>query len=174
MSVESAVNVGSSFRVWLPLTLNVTGESSTDIEQENEIEVSTENTAIAPTTQKRILVIEDQPFNQTLITEILEMHDYAVEIIDNGQTMLDRLQDPAPKQLPDLVLMDIQLPYVDGFILTAALKRHSDWSPIPVIAITALAMAGDRQRCIDAGADDYLSKPIQIQALEEKLEQYLS
>jgi CheY-like chemotaxis protein len=129
-----------------------------------------------PTTiidRKFVLVVEDKPFNQTLIAEILEMRHYQVEIIGNGQTMLNRLNAPPGDRLPDLVLMDIQLPEVDGFTLTQTLKQNPAWQQIPVIAITALAMAGDRDRCLAAGADDYLSKPLQIKELEAKLDYFL-
>lgn len=173
-SMTSELNVGSCFRVWLPLTLNAVQEKRHPM-------------AIAPTPskeaatvihndQKRILVVEDKPFNQALIREILEMRDYKIEMIGDGQVMFDRLQTPInnENQLPDLVLMDIQLPGVDGFILTRTLKATPAWQHIPVIAITALAMAGDRDRCLAAGADDYVSKPIQIQELEKKLEHYLA
>lgn len=175
-SVESTKGVGSSFRVWLPLTLRDSTRAANNDRQQVLFSPNTE--AVTPsvnTDQKYILVVEDQPFNQTLIAEILEMRDYRVEIVAEGQAMLERLQEPvlAPDSLPDLVLMDIQLPQVDGFTLTKALKDNSHWQQIPVIAITALAMAGDRERCLAAGADDYLSKPLQIKALEEKLEFFL-
>lgn len=174
-SVVSQLNVGSSFRVWLPLTLTAT---------EN---MATSPTAIAPPVNpsdtepspdldtKRILVVEDKPFNQILIAEILQMRGYRVEIIGDGQTMLDRLTAPtiAPNHCPDLVLMDIQLPQVNGFTLIRTLKQQPHWQKVPVIAITALAMTGDRERCLDAGADDYLSKPIAIRELEQKLDHYL-
>lgn len=176
-SVESTKDVGSSFRVWLPLTLNDSKDKES-AQNKEAIAASPDAIETIPpinTGKKYILVVEDQPFNQTLISEILEMRNYRVEIVAEGQAMLDRLQEtvPAPNSLPDLVLMDIQLPQVDGFTLTKTLKSNSRWRQIPVIAITALAMAGDRERCLAAGADDYLSKPIQIQALEEKLEIFL-
>lgn len=174
-SVESTKDVGSSFRVWLPLTLDDAAEP-TQNGSEQVIPLDTpEADRPVNTAQKYILVVEDKPFNQTLITEILEMRDYRVEIVAEGQAMLDRIQAPVPEpnSLPDLVLMDIQLPQVDGFTLTRTLKSNRHWQRIPVIAITALAMAGDRERCLAAGADDYLSKPLQVKALEEKLEFFL-
>lgn len=176
VSLESTVNVGSSFRVWLPLTHSP--ESSTMALQEEAIAPvefiqPTVLPSLPPSDRQLVLVVEDKRFNQTLISEILEMRNYAVEIIDNGQKMLDRLNAPPGDRLPDLVLMDIQLPEVDGFILTNTLKQTPPWQNIPVIAITALAMAGDRERCFAAGADDYLSKPLQIKELEQKLDHFL-
>ncbi len=175
-SVESDVDAGSRFRVWLPLTL------MTPAEEEEIASSSTKSPAIATDTdtpvidsgQQFILVVEDKPFNQTLITEILSMHDYRVEIIADGQQMLERLQENTGDRLPDLILMDIQLPHVDGLTLTKTVKQLPQWQDIPVITITALAMSGDRERCMAAGADDYLSKPIQVNDLEEKLSTYLN
>jgi len=68
-----------------------------------------------------------------------------------------------PQSLPHLILMDIQLPGVDGFELIRQLKAQSTWQAVPVIAVTALAMSGDRDRCLEAGADDYLSKPLDLE-----------
>jgi CheY-like chemotaxis protein len=114
---------------------------------------------------KRILIVEDQPFNQALISEVLELEGYAVEVIDDGKTMLEMLHSVVvtPQSLPHLILMDIQLPGVDGFELIRQLKAQSTWQTVPVIAVTALAMSGDRDRCLEAGADDYLSKPLDLE-----------
>jgi CheY-like chemotaxis protein len=176
-SMESMVNVGSSFRVWFPLTHSLETSSSKSMAAGAIAPVEQDKASVTvPTTiidRKFVLVVEDKPFNQTLIAEILEMRHYQVEIIGNGQTMLNRLNAPPGDRLPDLVLMDIQLPEVDGFTLTQTLKQNPAWQQIPVIAITALAMAGDRDRCLAAGADDYLSKPLQIKELEAKLDYFL-
>jgi two-component system, sensor histidine kinase len=81
--------------------------------------------------------------------------------------MLERLHSPevTPQSLPYLILMDIQLPEVDGLELIRQLKANSIWQKVPVIAVTAMAMAGDRDRCLEAGADDYLSKPLDLEKL---------
>jgi CheY-like chemotaxis protein len=111
--------------------------------------------------------VEDQPLNQVLLSEVLELEGYAVEWIDEGQAMLERLHSPeaASQSLPNLVLMDIQLPEVDGFELIRQLKANPLWQNVPVIAVTAMAMSGDRDRCLEAGADDYLSKPLDLEKL---------
>ncbi|AFY37984.1 histidine kinase [[Leptolyngbya] sp. PCC 7376] len=175
-SVESIVDQGSCFRVWLPLTLSpAEGEMvlPTRVPQPLVTAATEEDKTRLKPEQKFILVVEDKPFNQTLITEILGLHDYQVEIIDDGQQMLDRLQADGDDRLPDLILMDIQLPHVDGLTLTKTIKQSPQWQKIPVVIITALAMTGDRERCLAAGADDYISKPIQIIDLEDKLSMYL-
>lgn len=110
------------------------------------------------------MVVEDQMYNQILICELLELEGYSVELIGDGQSMSEAInsQRVPGQDLPNLILMDIQLPGVDGLELIRQLKAHPLWRSIPVIAITAMAMAGDRDRCFDAGADAYLSKPLNI------------
>ncbi|MFW6263973.1 MAG: response regulator [Cyanobacteriota bacterium] len=109
--------------------------------------------------------VEDQPLNQALITEILELEGYEVTLIYDGRTMLDLLNSPLVKDsvLPDLVLMDIQLPEVDGLEIIRQMRQLELWQNIPVIAVTAMAMPGDRERCLVAGANDYLSKPLNLE-----------
>lgn len=109
--------------------------------------------------------VEGQPLNQALITEILELEGYEVTLIYDGRTMLDLLNSPLVKDsvLPDLVLMDIQLPEVDGLEIIRQMRQLELWQNIPVIAVTAMAMPGDRERCLVAGANDYLSKPLNVE-----------
>ena len=113
---------------------------------------------------KRVLVVEDQLFNQMLISELLELEGYKVELISDGKTMQEAIYSPLVtlEALPDLILMDIQLPDIDGFELMHKLKAHKLWQSVPVIAVTALAMPGDRDRCLAAGASAYLSKPLDL------------
>jgi signal transduction histidine kinase/ActR/RegA family two-component response regulator len=165
VSVESQENTGSTFRVWLPLT-----EMRSSLAADTTVGNSQKQGSFVLKNEplkdaKRILVVEDQPFNQALISEVLELEGYAVELIDDGKTLLETLRSPSvtPQSLPHLILMDIQLPDVDGFELIRQLKAHSIWKRVPVIAVTALAMAGDRDRCLEAGADEYLSKPLDLE-----------
>jgi signal transduction histidine kinase/ActR/RegA family two-component response regulator len=165
VSAESQENKGSTFRVWLPLT-EMRSSLADDTRVGNSQQRGSSVLKNEPSKDaKRILVVEDQPFNQALISEVLELEGYAVELIDDGKTMLQMLRSPSvtPQSLPHLILMDIQLPDVDGFELIRQLKAHPIWNRVPVIAVTALAMAGDRDRCLEAGADDYLSKPLDLE-----------
>lgn len=167
VSVESLEDRGSTFRVWLPLT-EMRSSLAADIRVgDDEKQGSSFFRNEPPQDAKRILVVEDQIFNQVLMSEVLELEGYSVELIENGQTMLEVLRSPwvKPQSLPHLILMDIQLPGVDGFELIRQLKAHSTWQRVPVIAVTALAMTGDRERCLEAGADDYLSKPLDLEKL---------
>jgi signal transduction histidine kinase/CheY-like chemotaxis protein len=169
VSVESKENEGSTFRVWLPLTeMRFYGmEADTTESESKQSGASAVNPELPRNDAKRILVVEDQPFNQVLLSEVLELEGYAVEWIHDGNAMLERLRSPvvATESLPHLILMDIQLPEVDGFELIGQLKAHPIWQNVPVIAVTAMAMSGDRDRCLAAGADDYLSKPLDLEKL---------
>lgn len=168
VSVESQENQGSTFRVWLPLT-EMRSNSGADMHK-SASEASGSllaNASVLRNDAKRILVVEDQPLNQVLLSEVLELEGYAVEWIDQGQAMLVRLHsaEVTSQPLPNLVLMDIQLPEVDGFELIRQLKANPLWQNVPVIAVTAMAMSGDRDRCLEAGADDYMSKPLDLEKL---------
>lgn len=175
VSLESAENQGSTFRVWLPLT-----ELRDDLSPTSENTVARQADILKERSpswvKQRILVVEDQPFNQALISEFLEIEDYEVEIIYDGRTMLDLLDSPlaCEQNLPDLLLIDIQLPEVDGLEILRQLRQNEVWQHIPAIAVTAMAMPGDRDRCMAAGADDYVSKPINLEELLTKVRAVLN
>jgi two-component system, sensor histidine kinase and response regulator len=115
----------------------------------------------------RILVAEDNPVNQTLAMRILEKLGHQVTLANNGREALDKSQSDDF----DLVLMDVQMPHLDGLEATRLIRlaEKSTGKHIPIIAMTAHAMKGDRERCIDAGMDGYLSKPIRIEELKASL-----
>ena len=104
----------------------------------------------------RILIVEDNPTNMKLSTFLLESADYEVECAVNAEIGLTL----ARERHPDLILMDIQLPGMDGLQATALLKADEATRAIPVIALTALAMKGDEERILAAGCDGYIAKPI--------------
>ncbi len=163
ISLQSVEHQGSRFRVWLPLTEMHPALREMPIHRIPQFEGGTD-AHDAPLKTKRVLVVEDQPYNQALISEILEIEGYRVELIVDGASMREAIYSEwvKPETLPDLILMDIQLPEVDGFELIRQLKAHPVWCRVPVVAITAMAMAGDRDRCLTAGADEYLSKPLDL------------
>jgi two-component system, cell cycle response regulator DivK len=117
-----------------------------------------------------ILVIEDNQDNMMLISDILLSLNYKVLQAVDGEQGLQM----AGTERPDLILMDLSLPRMDGWTVTRRIKADDDLKDIPVIALTAHAMIGDRERALEAGCDDYMSKPIIIRELINKLAKYLS
>jgi signal transduction histidine kinase/CheY-like chemotaxis protein len=127
--------------------------------------------ARGPMGSLRVLLAEDNPVNQLLATRLLEKRGHRVVVAANGREALAALE----KESYDLVFMDIQMPDMDGIEATAAIreKENSSGKHQPVIALTAHAMKGDQERCLDAGMDGYLSKPIRPQELDDILEKYV-
>jgi CheY-like chemotaxis protein len=120
----------------------------------------------------RILVAEDNAVNQKLVARLLEKRGHTVKIVGNGGEALESLE----RESYDLVLMDMQMPEMDGFEATGELRKREQQTGlhIPVIALTAHAMKGDRERCLEAGMDGYLSKPIFAPELDELLGKYIA
>jgi CheY-like chemotaxis protein len=117
----------------------------------------------------RILVVEDNPDNMVLIYDILTSLNYTVlQAMDGEQGVA-----MADAERPDLILMDLSLPRLDGWQATQQIKANAALHHIPIIALTAHALIGDRERALAAGCDDYLSKPINFRALANKLDAHL-
>jgi CheY-like chemotaxis protein len=117
----------------------------------------------------RLLLAEDNLVNQKLATMMLEKAGYTVEVVDNGKIALDTYF-ARPDQF-DLVLMDVQMPEMDGLEATRRIRARD--REIPIIAMTANVMKGDREICLDAGMNDYISKPIKRDAIFQILEKWL-
>lgn len=117
----------------------------------------------------RILVIEDHPTNRALMHYILTKADYVVLLAEDGLSGLAI----ARRELPDLIISDIQLPGMDGFALVAAFAADPRLANVPVIAVTASAMSGDRENIIRAGFDDYISKPIEPESFVSQISRHL-
>ncbi|HSS94786.1 MAG TPA: response regulator [Candidatus Dormibacteraeota bacterium] len=116
-----------------------------------------------------ILVVEDNEANRLLASAVLEREGYRVELAANSEEALERLT----AQAPDLILMDVQLPGQDGLSLTRQLKTDARTASIPVIALTALAMMGDRERTLEAGCSGYISKPINTRTFAAEVGRFL-
>lgn len=117
----------------------------------------------------KILVAEDNLVNQKLIISILKKLGYSATLVENGALAYEA----AAKENFDIIIMDLQMPVMDGLEATRKIKSSDGINPKPIIiALTANAMAGDKERCLDAGMDDYMTKPIQIKVLEENLKKW--
>jgi len=128
----------------------------------------------------RVLLAEDNPVNQLLATRLLEKQGHAVVVANNGREALEALrirsQEPGARTPGfDLVLMDVQMPELGGLEATAAIRarERETGGHVPIIALTAHAMKGDKERCLEAGMDAYVSKPIQARELVEAMEAVL-
>ena len=108
-----------------------------------------------------ILLAEDNTFNQQAFTDLLTAKGFKVVLAVNGADALERAEECNPA----LILMDIQMPVMDGLEATRRLREHPQFTQVPIIALTALAMPGDRERCLAAGANDYLTKPVSLKKL---------
>lgn len=112
-----------------------------------------------------ILIVEDNAMNRDMLSRRLSRRGFDVTMAEDGRQALDHV-DANP---PDLVLMDMSLPVMDGYQATSALKANEATARIPVIALTANAMSGDRERCLAAGCDDYATKPTDLDDLIAKI-----
>jgi signal transduction histidine kinase/DNA-binding response OmpR family regulator len=158
VTVTSQVGVGSEFCV----TLQMKALEKSDAEP----------TAVGPAESHgtgRILVVEDNLVNQKVLQGLLKKRGYASVVANDGSQALQALENSEF----DLVLMDIQMPVLDGLETTRRIRQSEKWRQLPVVAMTAHAMRGDRDRCMDAGMDAYLTKPINSRELFATLDGYL-
>jgi CheY-like chemotaxis protein len=159
--VDSEIGVGSSFH----FTVRLRTEPDIEVERKpRELGIKKASRSL------RILLAEDNEINQQVATEFLRMRGHNVSMACNGMEALTALS----KELFDVVLMDVQMPVMDGIKATAAIreKEKTTGRHIPIIAMTGYAMKGDRQRCLDAGMDGYVCKPIRSQELYEIVESF--
>lgn len=119
---------------------------------------------------KRILVVEDNEKNLVLLRDILTYHGYEIMEARDGQSGIKI----AKEQKPDLILMDIQMPSMDGFEATKILKNDPETKDIKIIGITSYAMKGDKEKILNSGFDAYVSKPINTRELPKLIQEYLS
>ena len=119
---------------------------------------------------KRILVVEDQPDNRQIIRDMLAPTDYEITEVESGEEALAAIA----KQRPDLILMDVQMPIMDGYTATRQIKADAALRSIPIIAVTSYALNGEEKKARAAGCDDYVPKPFSPRQLLAKIRQYLS
>ncbi len=169
VTVESEVGKGSCFTVSLPWRLVRTEavEERAGEAMEEEMEPPT---GMAGPSGIRILLAEDNEDNIYLISDYLKHRGYQVIVARDGAEAVER----ALETRPHLILMDIQMPRVDGLEAIRRIRLHQELIEVPIIALTALVMPGDRERCLEAGANDYLSKPVGLKGLVHIIEKHLS
>jgi len=119
--------------------------------------------------KKRVLVIEDNEQNLYLVTFILERHGYEVNAARDGGEGIDL----AAVLKPDIILLDIQLPVMDGYAVARKLRTNAALDQVPIIAVTSYAMAGDRDKALEAGCNGYIEKPINPEIFMQQIEHYL-
>lgn len=119
--------------------------------------------------KKRVLVIEDNEQNLYLVTFILERHGYEVSAARDGGEGIDA----AAVLKPDIILLDIQLPVMDGYAVARKLRTNAALDLVPIIAVTSYAMAGDRDKALEAGCNGYIEKPINPEIFMQQIERYL-
>jgi two-component system, cell cycle response regulator DivK len=117
-----------------------------------------------------ILYVEDNPDNRLLVKRILLAEDYSLLEAIDGKDALDVLKTARP----DLILMDINMPDMDGYTLTAKIKSMPGFDRIPILALTANVMRGDKEKTLEAGCDGYIQKPLDIDQLTREIEKFLS
>jgi two-component system, cell cycle response regulator DivK len=127
------------------------------------------NQTSGPTRPKTVLVVEDNELNMKLFNDLLEAHGYGVIQTRDGLSALDL----AREHMPDLILMDIQLPEVSGIEVTKWLKEDDQLRSIPVIAVTAFAMKGDEQKIREGGCEAYVSKPISVISFLKTIDSFI-
>ena len=118
---------------------------------------------------KRILVVEDQPDNRQIIRDMLSPDDYEITEAENGEQALAAIA----KQRPDLILMDIQLPIMDGYEATRLIKTDPNLRSIPIVAVTSYVLSGEEKKAWAAGCDDCVPKPFSPRHLLPKIRHYL-
>ena len=169
VSVESEVGKGSRFTVTLPWRRDTDSAVSAPPIQPDESPKPNEIGISEGGQRRRILLTEDNPLNAGVTQDYLTRKGYEVMIAQHGGEAMDMVE----RFHPDLILTDIQMPVTDGLELTRRLRNISEFRDIPIIALTALAMPGDRERCLQAGANEYMTKPFNFRILGDMIENLL-
>ncbi|HED34574.1 MAG TPA: response regulator [Gammaproteobacteria bacterium] len=164
LGIDSKEGTGSSF--WTEISFEIPDEKALEDEKVSTVTIN-ENL------QGHILLVEDNPVNQIVAKKMLEKAGLSFEVANNGEEAINRLKQP---HTFNLVLMDCQMPVMDGYVATDALRefeKETRVERLTVIAMTANAMEGDREKCLQAGMDDYIAKPVKQVALKETLARWL-
>ncbi|MFZ4557989.1 MAG: response regulator, partial [Pseudanabaena sp.] len=168
VELTSEVGVGSCFAINLPFNIGsraIDTQTGQDFSGHSQIGQSQTEELISPL----ILLAEDNEANIATFSSYLEARGYRILSATDGQQAISL----AKAEHPDLILMDIQMPVMDGMEAIKLIRLDPNLADIPIIALTALAMEGDRDRCLEVGANEYLSKPIKLKALADTIQNIL-
>ena len=124
----------------------------------------------SPDNKGTILYVEDNPDNRLLVRRILLSEDYSLLEATDAMDALNVLKTVRP----DLILMDINMPDMDGYTLTAKIKSMPGFERVPILAVTANVMRGDKEKTLEAGCDGYIQKPLDIEQLTREIERFIS
>jgi len=168
LEVQSEPGKGSSFSFVLPWAQDIQDHVNQDIPG-RELQYQDKKAGGMALAHGRILLAEDHESNVMAIEDFLKASGYEVFSAQNGREVLSKIEEADP----DLILMDIQMPEMDGLEATVLLRADPRYGSIPIIALTALAMTGDRERCLEAGMNAYLSKPFRLTDLLQVIDKFL-
>ncbi len=166
--VESQPDQGSRFTITLPWK-NTVSNLKKNATAQTEIEESRHSLQVNGKRSGKVMLVEDTESVVLMLTDFLKFMGYEVAVARNGIQAVDMVE----QEKPDAILMDVMMPGMDGLEATRRIRKLNGTQKIPIIALTALAMPGDREQCIAAGMNDYLSKPVLMQDLAQVLETHM-
>ncbi|MBE9028690.1 PAS domain-containing protein [filamentous cyanobacterium LEGE 11480] len=168
VTITSELNVGSHFMIELPYS-TFSREGSANSQAASDLSLPMPEIS-SPKVSPLLLLAEDNEASIQTISSYLAAKGYRLAVAQNGEAAIELAQS----ELPDLILMDIQMPGMDGLVATQHIRQISALSQTPIVALTALAMEGDEERCLAAGADRYMSKPIRLRQLALLIQELLN
>jgi two-component system, sensor histidine kinase and response regulator len=164
--VHSELGRGSAFIVTLVCEAGTTAPGTVKSNVTGEVATRSH----APGRPARILVVEDNHVNQKVVTAVLRKRGFSIELANDGQEALMKLEKDSGF---DLILMDVQMPVLDGLEATRMIRKEARWNGLPIVAMTAHAMNGDKERCLEAGMNGYISKPVHPSLLLSTVDEFL-
>jgi signal transduction histidine kinase len=166
IDVQSELGRGSTFTVTLKCEADTPGGAP----PQTDVAVAGSCRPGASGSPARILVVEDNQVNQKVVTAVLRKRGFSIELANDGREALNMLDKSAAF---DLVLMDVQMPVLDGLEATRLIRKELRWRNLPIVAMTAHAMNGDKERCLEAGMNGYISKPVHPSLLLSTVDEFL-
>ncbi len=168
VELQSEFGGGSCFAFVLPWNQKMKDNDNHDLFDAKSEKLNTSVDTIT-TVRGKILLVEDNKANIMVIKDYLGSSGYQVFVASDGAEALSKAEETSP----DIILMDIQMPHVNGLEATRRLRADPRFASVPIIALTAFAMPGDRERCLEAGMGEYLSKPVKLKELKQMIEKFL-